>query len=370
MLPADWFAARRRTILVFFDRGQDKGVERLAVSRYPVGRFFESLWDKEKQPDQWKGLAELIQERKPRKIAVNRSSTFGLADGLASSEYESLKDSLPTSSKGRLVSAENLAVGWLETRVTEEMQVYPTLCRIAHVIIAEGVSEKVITPGITSTQDVEWWYREKIAQLKLGTWFQPSVSVQRESDQASDGPNADPPADRVILPGDLIHVDFGITYLGLNTDTQQNAYVLRAGEAAAPKGLQEGLRQGNRLQDILTAEFKSERSGNTVLRNALNRAKEEGLRPSIYTHPLGYHGHAAGPTIGLWDQQSGVPGQGDYPLYPNTAHSIELNVTVSIPEWNGQDVSIKLEEDAFFDGKTTRYIDGRQTQLFLIPRQR
>ena len=164
-----------------------------------------------------------------------------------------------------------------------------------------------------------------------------------------------------------MHVDFGITYLRLNTDTQQHAYVLKPGETEAPEELQDALQRGNRLQDILTDQFATGRSGNEILSRTLAQAKREGITASIYTHPIGFHGHAAGPTIGLWDQQGGVPGKGDYPLYPNTAHSIELYAETDIKSW-GKAVRISLEEDAFFDGEDTHYIDGRQKSFLLIPR--
>jgi hypothetical protein len=368
MLPATWQSARRRTILVFYDNG--KSVERLAVARYDIGEFFKTAWEKEKQPDQWKRLAEIVTERNPDKIAVNYSQTFALADGISYSQFSAFKEALPTKYQDRIVSGEALAIGWLETRTAPEMQVYPMICSIAHTIIAEGFSEAVIQPGVTTTEDVEWWYRERIRELKLTAWFHPSVSVQRAEQPEGDFLDnfSKRPPQNVILPGDLLHVDFGITYLGLNTDTQQHAYVLKPGESDAPEGLKRALKTGNRLQDILTSQFVEGRSGNEVLKAAREQAIGEGIRPSIYTHPIGYHGHGAGPTIGLWDQQEGVPGAGDYPLYANTAYSIELNAKVNIPEW-GKDIRIMLEEDAFFDGKEVRYIDGRQTELWLIPRQ-
>jgi Xaa-Pro aminopeptidase len=248
------------------------------------------------------------------------------------------------------------------------MAVYPQIVRIAHEIIAEGLSQQVIQPGVTTTVDVSWWYRERIAELKLDTWFQPSVSVQRADAGGHEGTFQSRPGAEVIQPGDLIHIDFGISYLGLNTDTQQHAYVLRPGESDAPAGLKKALAVGNRLQDILTGHFSTGRSGNEILLAALAQAESEAINATIYTHPLGFHGHAAGPTIGLWDQQGGVEGKGDYPLFANTAHSIELNAAVQIPEWGGQEIRIMLEEDAFFDGVETRYLDGRQTELWLIPR--
>jgi len=368
MLPATWQSARRRTILVFFDDGET--IERLAVARYDIGEFFKTAWNKEEQPDQWARLSEVISERDPGKIALNYSTTFALADGISQTQYEEFHASLPKKYRERIVTGEKLAIGWLETRVEPEMQVYPLICQIAHDVIAEGFSEAVIQPGVTTTDDVEWWYRERVRELKLSAWFHPSVSVQREQEpEAGFLQNfSKRPASNIIRPGDLLHVDFGITYLGLNTDTQQHAYVLKSNESDAPEGLHQALATGNRLQDILTENFKTGRSGNEILKAAREQAISEDIRPSIYTHPIGFHGHAAGPTIGLWDQQEGVPGKGDYPLYPNTAYSIELNATVNVPEWE-KDIRIMLEEDAFFDGEEVRYIDGRQTELWLIPRQ-
>ncbi len=366
MLPATWMAARRRTILVLYDPGQERPLERLAVARYSIGDFFQRAWDPEKQPDQWQRLAEIVGERNPRRIGVNFSSGFALADGISSSELAALRQALPEPLRDRIVSGERLAIGWLETRIEEEMEVYSSICAIAHAIIAQGLSEAVVQPGRTTTVDLEWWFRERIAELKLGTWFHPSVSVQRADQDDSRASFASRPGVQTIHRGDLIHVDFGITYLGLNTDTQQHAYVLKSGETEAPAGLRRALAIGNRLQDILTSNFQTGRTGNEILAKSLEQAIQEGLKPSIYTHPLGFHGHAAGPTIGLWDQQGGVPVNGDYPLFPNTAYSIELNVTETVPEWNNQSIRIMLEEDAFFDGQTVRYIDGRQTGLLLI----
>ena len=376
MLPYTWLAARRRTVLLFHDRGGEAEVERLAVARYDIGGI-PGAWDPETEPDQWARVAELVAERDPRVIAVNRSSDFGLADGITATEYEALLEALGPGLGERVRGAERLAIGWLETRTPEEMAVYPGVVRIARAIIAEGLSEEVIQPGVTTTQDLSWWYRERIRERKLQTWFQPGVSLQRRAGAmfgGGDGEGAGdfssrPPPD-TILPGDLLHVDFGITYLRLNTDTQMHAYVLRPGETAAPAGLNEALSTGNRLQDILTDEFVAGRSGNEILAAALAQAAREGIEASIYTHPIGFHGHAAGPTIGLWDRQDGVPGKGDYPLFPMTAHSIELNARVAVPEWDGQEVRIALEEDAIFDGETTTYIDPRMESLLLVPRPR
>ena len=357
MLPGTAYSARRRTILVFSDEGSD-GVKGYAVSRYGVGDYFRARWNPEEQPNQWQALADLISEKDPETIGINVSSDFALADGLTHSEFQGLNRALSDQQKSKIVSAETLAVAWLETRTEEEMKLYPSIVEIAHDIIEEGFSNTVITPGETTVEEVEWWYRDRIRELRLLAWFHPSVSIQRQNESTE--------IQGVILPGDLLHVDFGITYLRLNTDTQQHAYVLNSEELEAPAGIRAGLATSNRLQDILTENFILGLTGNEILKAARAQAIEEGIRPSVYTHPIGYHGHGAGPTIGMWDNQGDTVGRGDYPLYENTAHSIELNSTVSVSEWGGQDVHFKLEEDAYFDGKNIYYIDGRQEDLILI----
>jgi Xaa-Pro aminopeptidase len=361
MLPATWMAARRRTILLFTDRGGT----RAAVSRYAVGDAFPAVWDPDSEPDQWGAVAALLDAADPASIAVNRSPGCALADGMSAAEYDALTTALPGRLRERLVPGESLAIGWLETRSPGEMERYPEACRIGHDIIAEGLSSSVISPGSTTTEDLEWWFRERVRALGLVVWFQPTVSVQRPGgDARSDF--SDHPEPVVIEAGDLIHLDFGIVYLGLHTDQQQHAYVLRPGETAPPAGLQAALRIGNGLQDLLLAEFAPGRTGNEILASVRAAAIDAGIRPRIYSHPIGFHGHAAGPTIGLWDSQDGVPGAGDYPVHPDTAYSIELGVRVDVPEWGGQTVSIMLEEEAFFDGREIDWIAGRQEELLLV----
>jgi Xaa-Pro aminopeptidase len=169
------------------------------------------------------------------------------------------------------------------------------------------------------------------------------------------------------MPGDLLHIDFGITYLRLNTDTQQLAYVLKPGETDVPNYLEEALAVGNRLQDILTSNYVTGRTGNEILRAARQQMEKEGIRGSIYTHPLGFYGHSAGPTIGMWDNQGDTPGAGDFPLHPHTGYAIELNAVVFVKEWN-KDVRIMLEEGAYFDGEKVTYFNGRQRKIMAIPR--
>lgn len=369
LLPATWLSARRRTILVMYDPGSGTEIETLAVARYDVGTAFKRAWDPEKQPDQWQRLAEIIAERQPEKIGVNLSDHWGLADGIVATDLRQFKENLPPDYQQRLVSAETLGVAWLETRTPEEMTLYPGICQIAHEIIAEGFSAAVVTPGVTTTEDVAWWFRKRVRELKLTTWFHPTVSIQRQDSEKFDHLEAfsKGPEENVIQPGDLLHVDFGITYLRLNTDTQQHAYVLKDGETEAPDFLKNALKNANRLQDILTANFEEGKSGNEVLKQSREQAIAEGIQPAIYSHPIGYHGHGAGATIGMWDSQQGVPHTGDYPLRLDTAFSIELNAATFIQEWD-KEIRIMLEEDAYFDKNGVNYIDGRQTEFILIGR--
>lgn len=365
MLPATWLNARRRTVLMFIDHGDSRGVERMAVARYAVADLFPGVWNPEEQPDQWARIADILTEVNPQRIALNYSDDYGLADGLAYTEYREFTNALPEQLRERVESAEALAVGWLETRTEREMELYADVMAIAHDIIREGFSAEVVTPGVTTLDDLSWWFRQRVNDLGLSTWFHTGMEVERsaESQQRIENEGLNP---EVLYRGDHVHIDFGISYLRLQTDTQQNAYILREGETEVPEYLKAAKREGNRLQDILTSHFQNGRSGNEILRLSLVQAREEGLNPIIYTHPIGLHGHAAGTTIGMWDQQDGVPGSGDYLMQPNTAYSIELNALVDIPEWGPEPLPMKLEEDGFWNGATFRYIQPRQTEYHVI----
>jgi Xaa-Pro aminopeptidase len=361
MLPAEWLSARRRTVMVFFDKGKKEGIEKMAISRYDVG-LLKASWDLNVYPDQWEALVEIIKDRNPKQIGINVSPNYAHADGLSHFEHSQLEKYLPENYKKRLVSAEKLAVAWLETRTEKEMEIYEQIGKISHQIIREGLSSLAIQPGVTTTEDLVWWYRQRVTNLGLETWFQPSVSIQRADDTKFNHLASFTKNEEIIRAGDLIHVDFGITYLRLNTDIQEHAYVLKAGEKDVPEELKNAFKIANRVQDILTGQFKKGKTGNQILADALAQAKKEGIDATIYTHPIGFHGHAAGPTIGMWDNQKAIIGSGDYPLYPNTAYSIELNAAVFIKSWN-KTIKIMLEQDGFFDGEKFRYIDGRQEDI-------
>ncbi len=367
MLPATWLNARRRTILVFYRNKAQNTIEKLAIARYDVGKNINSAWNKEQQPDQWKALVNIIKERNPEKIGINTSDYFGIADGLVHTDYTELKKALPPELEAKLVSAEKLAIAWIETRTQKEMELYTTLVQITHDIIDEAFSKNVIIPGKTTTDDVVWWMRQKVTDMGLSTWFHPTIDIQRSNEVLKSHIYSFTKAEKekTILPGDLLHCDFGITYIGLNTDCQQHAYVPRENETKIPGFLVAAFKKGNRVQDIFTANFKEGKTGNQILLKSLTEAKAEGLRPAIYTHPLGTYGHSAGPTIGMWDAQGGVPVTGDYPLYKNTVYAIELNTTVHLPQWK-KDIRIMLEEAGFYGEKGFRYVNQRQEAIKMV----
>ena len=367
LAPKPRFTARRTTMLVFFDRG-DAGVEKLTVSRYPLGSMYKAVWEGGDLDAQWRRLAEIIAERDPKTIAVNSSDLWPVADGLSHSLYEKLAGALEPTFRARIASAEALTVRWMETRTPAEVEVWQRGVAIARETIAKAFSSKVITPGVTTVGDVAWFIRTRFEEQGLEPWFHPDVNRQWQG--ADFGENApflgDGSEDSIIRRGDVLHTDVGLCYLGLCTDTQEMGYVLKLGESKPPLGLAEAMRTGNRWQDALTAEFVTGRTGNEILAAAQASLATLGIRHAIYTHPLGVYGHAPGPTIGMWDNQGPTVGRGDWPLYPMTGYAIEGNVTVVVPEWGGQSVQMKLEQSALFDGERVHYLADRQKAFHLV----
>jgi Xaa-Pro aminopeptidase len=394
------FAARRRTIYLFHDRcagdtarvrraeaagDSSCAVERLAFGGSSQGGVYQAvrstktvaapagatvaagsgtqgrqaeLWGDE----QWQVLRQALDARRPRRIAVDVSRTFAFADGLSAGELEGMREAVGPAHAGRFVRVDALPVELLATRLPAEDSVYREMNRVTWDIIQEAFSERVITPGTTTTQDVVWWMRQRVNDLGLGTWFQPSVEVQRRgwtAERLGESP--------VIQRGDVLHCDFGITALRLNTDTQHMGYVLGAGETDVPAGLRSALLASNRLQDIVAEELRPGRTGNEVLRASQARMRAAGIDGTIYSHPIGLHGHGAGPLVGLWDYQDGVPGRGDARVIPRMYYSIELQATSPVPEWGGQPVRSAQEEDVILgaDGRA-RWAFGRQTRFHLV----
>ena len=355
------FAARRRTIYVFHDRGDEQNVERLALGGNSQGGLYiayrdttlagdAELWGKE----QWNLLAKVVKARDPKTIAVNISHVHAFSDGLSAGEWEQLREALGDHYVSRIVRKDRLALDFVAIRIPEMLDVYRDMMMTVHAIIREAFSTKVIVPGKTRTQDVVWWMRQRAEDLGFGTWFQPSVDLQRMGDPIED-------SNPVIERGDVLHCDFGLTLMRLHTDTQHMGYVLREGEAEVPPGIRKALENSNRLQDILLENMEPGLTGNQILSKTLAAMRSEGIDGTVYTHPIGEHGHGAGPLIGLWDRQGGVPGRGDVPLLPNTWFSIELQATTSVPEWNNKKVRSAQEEEAF--------VNANGQVSWVLPRQ-
>ena len=368
------FAARRRTIYVFFDRGTD-GLERVALGGSSQGGVFTAvrstkpvdanvagnsaeLWGDE----QWQVLKTTIEQRKPKVIGINVSRVFAFSDGLSAGELQGMSEALGPEWTKRFKHTEMLPVDLIASRLPDEVEAFESMNALVWAIIDTAFSNKVITPGVTRTSDVVWWFRQRVNDLGLGTWFQPSVSVQRRG--ATDEQLGNDP---VIQRGDVLHCDFGIVAMRLNTDTQHMGYVLREGETDAPAGLKAALKNSNRLQDIVVSELRPGRTGNEILRASLARMKSEKIDGTVYSHPVGLHGHGAGPLIGLWDYQDGVPGRGDAKVIPNMWYSIELQATTPVPEWGGQRVRSAQEEDVVLgaDG-IPHWALRRQTEFHLV----
>ena len=362
LLPPTWLNARRRTILVFYY--DNNKIESAAISRYNFGENIPSIWDKEKTPNQFEALYNYILKKNPKKIGLNFSENFSLVDGISKTDFDLFYNNATTEIQNKIVSAEKLGIRWIETRTEKEKKIYTQLISITHNIIKEAFSTNVIKPGITTTDDVVWWMRERVLELNLKTWFHPTIDVQRNKESDLYDFDGKSKYD-IIQPGDLVHCDFGITYLTLNTDCQQIAYVLKNDEEDAPEFLSNALKEANRLQDIFTNQFGLNKTGNEILKTSLSLAIKEGLNPQIYTHPLGTFGHSAGTTLGMWDSQKGVPFNGDIPMSFDTVYAIELNNKTYIEDWK-KEIRIMLEEAGIFEKNGFRYVNGRQKKIILI----
>lgn len=365
------FAARRRTIYVFFDRGPEKGVELLALGGGSQGGLYEVYRDPDSGIElygdqQWTLLKKLIDERKPSKIAIDISQTHAFSDGLSAGEREQLEEAIGPENRKRLVRAEGLALDFVALRAPGMIPVYQGLMEHVHSIIGRAFSSEVIQPGKTTDQDVVWWLRQENQRQGFGTWFQPGIRVQRQNGKSLQLLQQDD-APIVIERGDVLWVDYGLTAMRLATDTQHMGYVLKPGETAPPEGIVKALENSKKMQDIVMARMRVGRSGNEVLADALQEIRALGIKGTVYSHPIGDHGHGAGPLIGLWDRQQGVPGRGDVKLIPNTWFSIELSSRTPVPEWGNQELFVGMEEDAMVgaDGKI-RWVLRRQEKFHLI----
>lgn len=356
---------KRDLILLFYDRGPGKGIERLNISRMNMRGLHVNAWDyRSKKESRWECLARIVRERVPKKIGINESEVIWAADGLSSTLKKRLIKTIGEKYAERLYSAEKLCTLWLETLLDEELDLYERAVAISHAIIAETYSSKVITPGVTTVDDLIYHYWQRGASLGLAKAFNPSFSIRgRHPDVIKKYGTKD----RVIRRGDLLHCDVGVIYLRYYTDHQEWGYVLRRGEKDVPETFKKVMAEGNRLQDIFCGEFKLGLTGNQMLKNILTAAREKGVRkPKIYSHSVGYYLHEPGPLIGLPEEQENTGGRGEVKLVYNSTFTAELSVTYPIPEWDGKELRMGLEQIISFTKDGTQFLDGRQTKFHIV----
>jgi len=364
--PGD--GARRLSILIFHD--SKDGFKKLSATwhgPYASGYMYEGIFTEQSggAEGQFKAVADYVRKADPVKIGINYDNSviddFSHANGLSHFHYEKLFNALDRKYQERLVSAKNVVIGWFETRTLWEVSFFKTCCEIAHGLIKEFFSTAVIIPDVTTRDEVRWWICERIKEMKLDYWFFPSLDIIRSPENIEMYGMGD-----VIHRGDLLHCDVGISYMGLTTDMQHLAYVCKLDETDAPRGLKDLYANGLRFQEIILEEMLGGRSGNEILKNVLERGKEEGLNPTMYSHPVNYFGHGSGMTIGRTDNQEWLPGTGEHPLYPNTTYAIEFNVSGTIPEWEGKIIHMGLEDNMIFDGEKAGLVDGYPEKMYII----
>jgi Xaa-Pro dipeptidase len=358
--------AGRRDFFIFTDRGTDK-LERIAFVRYSeehLKNFFEVVNPPGREYAS--ALRKLVEERKPETIALNTGGTRGATGGLTHDTYKYLEETLGPELAKRFVPAAPLIVEYMDTRLPEELEHYRAAVLVTDILTRRALSNEVITPGKTTVGDVRFWFLQQVNQLGLDTWFQPDLRVQRQSRETAmlhQFLDVAPEA-TVIERGDVLHIDCGVNYMGLSTDWQKMAYVLRPGEQDAPAGLKKALTNTNRLQDELFKHIKAGAFGHEVYDATMSEMKRAGIEAMIYSHSVGNQGHALGASIDFRRPSSGAPAE---PAFREGSYtSIELNTTTPVAEWDGQKVTIMMEDDAYLTPQGMQWFRPRQTEFYLI----
>jgi len=356
----------RRDFFIFSDRGGER-LERIAVVRYPeerLTRFFEVLNPPGRETAA--ALRKLVEERKPKTIALNFGGTRGATASLTYEAHKFLAEALGPEYAARFVPAAPLVVEYMDTRLPEELEHYRTAVQLTDILTRRAFSNEVITPGKTTVGDVRWWFLQQVSQLGLDVWFHPDIRVQRRSQETGKTQQFLSVADEsvVLERGDVIHIDCGINYMGLSTDWQKMAYILRPGERDAPEGLRRALTNTNRLQDALFTHIKVGAYGHEVYDATMADMKREGIEAMIYSHSVGTQGHALGASIDFRRPAAGAPAEP--PFREGSYTSIELNTSTPVAEWGGQKVTIMMEDDAYLTAQGMRWFQPRQTSFYLI----
>ena len=354
----------RRDYFVFIDRGGK--LERYAIVRYLEERLknhYRVL--NPPRAEMAATLKKLVSERNPKTIALNYGGTRGQQNGLTHDGYKTLSETLGADNEKKFISAAKLLTEFFDTRLPEELEHYRQAVLTTDVITRRAFSNEVIVPGKTTVGDVRWWMMQQVNNLGLGIWFQPDLRVQRQAKETSKTQQFLSIADEsvVLERGDLIHVDFGLIYMGLSTDWQKHGYILKSGENDAPEGLKAALKNTNRLQDIMFSFARAGMTGAQVYDATMAECKKQGIDAMIYSHPIGAHGHGLGASI---DFRRGGVGGDEERLRLGSYTSIELNTSTNVPEWNNQRVTVMGEDDAVMTENGFQFIRPRQTEFYLI----
>lgn len=353
----------RRDLFIFIDDGQR--IERIAMVRYDEERLRNHYRFVMPARDKFgEELKKIVDQRNPKTIALNIGGTRGQQSGISYDSYKFLAETLGVENERKFVSAGDFLTEFFDTRLPEEYGEYEKAVRATDIITRRAFSNEVIKPGNTTVGDVRWWMIEQVNKLGLSIWFQPDLRIQRQRTETgvtgqflSTAKEAD-----VITPGDLLHVDFGLNYMGLSTDWQKHAYVLKPNERDAPAGLKAALKNTNKLQDTLFFVARAGMTGTNVYEQTMAEIKRQGIEAMIYSHPIGTHGHGLGPSIDF----RGNIGGGANKILPGSYMSIELNTSTPVAEWGGQKVTIMAEDDAVMTEKGYKFIRPRQTEFYLI----
>jgi ketosteroid isomerase-like protein len=358
-----WYG--HRNAYIFFDPGNGEPLERTLLGTHQSGRmreFFPTIigYGEEGLTPH---LEEFVTARDPQRIAINRSRTVAMADGITVEMLAFLENAIGARYATRLVPAQDLIFDYISHRTPAELEIETDASVRTWHILRRAFSNEVVTPGRTRLMDIYGFILQEWQDQNLEFNFAPGITIYRRGVQGGIDDTDNP----VVEPGDLLHVDFGVRLMGLVTDQQHVAYVLRPGETEAPAGLQQLFEQSVVVGDLFVEELKAGNIGTDVKTVVEERATLEGIQSSVYGHTQGNWVHGAGArTVFDWPDR-----YGDFarePVRANEFWSIEYSVRGEVPEWDNQVVGIPREEDAVVmpDGSGARFLVGPQLELWLI----
>lgn len=356
-----------RDYFVFIDAG-NKGLRAVAITGFAEERlrqYFESPIEPRPASEV---LPELYREHQPQRIGLNIHGRRGVQRGLTWDTYNLISEFMGPEATSRFVGAADLIEEYLDTRMPEEHAHYTHATHVTEEIVRRALSNEAITPGKTTVGDVRNFLYDQIWKWGVRTWFQPDLRVQKRGvpNKMSRGFLHVADESVVLERGDVIVIDFGITYMGFDTDWQKKGYILREGETDAPPGLKQAMRNTNILQDTMMGIARPNMSAGEVYSRTMEKMEAQGIKAQIYSHPVGNHGHGLGTSIDFRAARRGDQTAAARTLRPNSWISIELNTLTPVPEWDGQEVFIMMEDVAYLTDEGYKFFRPRQDEFFLI----